>query len=118
MSIQILVNNLMNSSFHCHNYDLFSIFRHDEEDNPLKVILLDVAISRWSSPCVDLSLFLYSCTTPLLRETHMDDMLGHYHDTLVRCLAELGHDPALYTYRYIYSSWISFSYEISNPCWF
>ncbi len=66
---------------------------------PVRVVLLDVSLCRWASPCTDLAYFLYSPTTPQLRETHMDEMLGHYHDNLVRCLAELGEDPAVYPYR-------------------
>ncbi len=68
--------------------------------NPEKVVLVDVSACRWTSPCSDLAYFLYSSTTPLLRDTHMDDLLGHYHDTFVRCLSQLGQDPAVYPYRY------------------
>ena len=62
---------------------------------------MDVSISKWASPAVDLAYFFYSSTTPNLRETHMEDMLGHYHDTFIRCLGELGMDPTVYPYRQV-----------------
>ena len=35
----------------------------------------------------------------MLRATNLEDMLGHYHDTLMRCLWELKEDPSVYPYR-------------------
>ncbi len=60
---------------------------------------MDVSNCKWASPCVDLAYFLYSSTTPALRETHLTRLLGHYHDTLVTCLAELNEDPTVYSFR-------------------
>ncbi len=67
--------------------------------NPDKVALIDLAECKWASPCVDLAYFLYSSAAPLMRETEMEGLLGHYHDNLARCLAQLGEDPAVYPFR-------------------
>ncbi len=63
---------------------------------------MDLAINRYSNPCSDICYFLYLCTMPQLRRTHLRHLLGRYHDTFVRCLAELGEDPAVYPFRYVY----------------
>ncbi len=62
--------------------------------------LLDMAVVRLGNPCTDLAYFFYISTTPQLRATHLEDMLGHYHDVFVRCLHELGEDPVIYPFRY------------------
>jgi len=81
------------------------LFCHEEsaegEQTPKRACLLDVSGTRYTSPAVDLAYFMYSSVTPLLRETHLDALLGHYHDTFMRCLVQLGDDPAIYPYRYI-----------------
>ncbi len=61
--------------------------------------LLDLSGTKWASPCCDLAYFLYSSTTPMLRETHLEEMLGYYHDTFVHCLWQLGEDPSVYSFR-------------------
>ncbi len=75
------------------------IFRHDDDGIPVKAILLDITFCSWGSPCADLAYFLYSSTSPMLRATHMEEMLGYYHDTLIKCLWELGEDATIYPYR-------------------
>ena len=67
---------------------------------PVAASWIDIALSRYSNPCGDLSYFLYISTMPQLRRTHLDQMLGHYHDELTRCLVELGESPGIYPYRY------------------
>ncbi len=78
---------------------MFDNLRHDEDGTPIKCSLLDISMCKWANPCSDLAYFLYSSTTPMLKETHLDELLGHYHDTLVKCFWQLDLDPAMYPYR-------------------
>ena len=73
--------------------------RHDADGKPLECILLDMSVCRYASPCTDLAYFLHSSVAPLLRETHAERILARYHDALVRCLGDLGEDPASYPWR-------------------
>ena len=61
--------------------------------------MIDLALTRWASPATDLAYFFFISTTAQLRKTHMEEFLGHYHDSLMRFLAKLGEDPTVYSYR-------------------
>ncbi len=82
---------------------LTTAIRYEEEEDgkkrPVAASWIDVAMTRYSNPCGDLSYFLYNSTSPQLRRTHLGHLLGHYHDTLARCLAQLGESPVVYSYR-------------------
>ena len=62
--------------------------------------MVDLAITRWSSPVTDISYFLSLSTTPQLRRTHLDKFLEHYHNALISNFHKLGEDPTVYTFRY------------------
>ncbi len=82
---------------------VFPHSRYEDKDGekvPVAASWLDVSVTRYANPCGDLVYFLYSSTTPQLRRTHLDHLLGHYHDALVRCLGQLGQDPGTYPYRW------------------
>ena len=70
-----------------------------EGNTPMKCALVDISIMKWTSPCCDLAYFLYTSVTPQLRRTHLEDLLGHYHDSLMKWLFKLGEDPTIYPYR-------------------
>ena len=78
--------------------------RYEEREggvmHPVAASWIDIAVSRYSNPCGDLSYFFYNSITPQLRRTHLEKLLGCYHDELTRCLAKLGEDPAVYPYRW------------------
>uniref|UniRef100_A0A336LPX7 CSON000643 protein n=1 Tax=Culicoides sonorensis TaxID=179676 RepID=A0A336LPX7_CULSO len=49
---------------------------------PIDVKMIDFQLARFASPALDISFFIYSCTTQDLRVTHYDDLLKAYHDAL------------------------------------
>ncbi len=70
-----------------------------EGKEPVHASLIDVALTRYASPCTDLAYFFFLSTTPMMRETHINHLLGHYHDFFTRCLHQLQEDPAVYPFR-------------------
>ena len=65
-------------------------FRHDNNGEPERATWIDISMTRWASPCTDLATFLHSAT-PADKE-QFDELLKHYHSTLMTCLKELGDD--------------------------
>ncbi len=87
------------------------MFKYDESGKPIAAAWLDVAASRFTSPVGDLVYFLYSSTTPQLRRTHLEKhLLGHYHDTLMTCLAQLGEEPSVYPFRQLLDDFDKYSF--------
>ena len=64
-------------------------FQDGEEKIPVKVAFLDWQMSRYDSPILDLSYFLFTC---LSKEDFdaMDDILVTYHSSFVNQLVQLG----------------------------
>ncbi|KAJ8664999.1 hypothetical protein QAD02_006661 [Eretmocerus hayati] len=58
-----------------------------------EVLMLDFQLARSSSPVLDLSFFIYSCTDKSLRDKHFDDLLDIYHKELTKTIKILGSDP-------------------------
>jgi len=58
------------------------LFRYDESGLPADVLLFDFGTSRYGSPALDLSFFLYMNTTQNLRKSRLDDLLNAYCLTL------------------------------------
>ncbi|XP_021936590.1 uncharacterized protein LOC110838079 [Zootermopsis nevadensis] len=70
------------------------LFKYGKDDSkPTGVILLDFQLSRYSSPVLDLSYFIASCTDHALRCEHYDLLLARYYDSLARFIRLLGSDP-------------------------
>ncbi|XP_063216108.1 uncharacterized protein LOC134527388 [Bacillus rossius redtenbacheri] len=65
----------------------------DATSSPLAARMIDYQIVRCSSPVLDLSFFLYSCTGQELREKHYDGLMREYHTALSELIAELGSNP-------------------------
>eukprot|EP00095_Tigriopus_kingsejongensis_P009652 maker-scaffold440_size170678-snap-gene-0.27 protein:Tk09652 transcript:maker-scaffold440_size170678-snap-gene-0.27-mRNA-1 annotation:"juvenile hormone-inducible" len=80
----------------CHGDAWFNnmLFRY-EGDKPVQICLLDLAVTRWSSPTTDLAYFFHLSTTPELREAHLEKLLEFYHQHLTQYLEELGEDPSI-----------------------
>lgn len=69
------------------------LFRYDANGTPTSSKMIDFQLARYSSPALDISFFLYSCTTQELREAHYGDLLQAYHQSLSEMLTDLGSDP-------------------------
>ncbi|XP_055541041.1 uncharacterized protein LOC129727327 [Wyeomyia smithii] len=69
------------------------LFRYDENGAPVSNKMIDFQLARYSSPALDISFFMYSCTTQKLREEHYEDLLKTYHDSLSDMLRNLGSNP-------------------------
>ncbi|XP_059086963.1 uncharacterized protein LOC131883497 [Tigriopus californicus] len=82
----------------CHGDIWFNnmLFKY-EDQNPTDVCLVDLARTKWASPTIDLSFFLFMSTTPELRQAHMNEILEYYHQHLSQALKELGEDPSVFS---------------------
>ncbi len=89
---------------------LMNIMFKYESGAPVAAAWVDIAATRFASPAGDLTYFLYSSTTPQLRSTHLEKLLGHYHDTLMTCLAQLGEDPSVYPFRELLADFDRYSF--------
>ncbi|XP_055637425.1 uncharacterized protein LOC129776066 isoform X2 [Toxorhynchites rutilus septentrionalis] len=69
------------------------LFLCDANGVPQRAKMLDYQLARYSSPALDISFFIYSCTSQALREAHYEDMLKSYHESLSEMLRDLGSDP-------------------------
>uniref|UniRef100_A0A182N5A7 CHK domain-containing protein n=1 Tax=Anopheles dirus TaxID=7168 RepID=A0A182N5A7_9DIPT len=55
--------------------------------------MIDFQLARYSSPVLDISFFLYSCTSQALRDAHYQELLDAYYGGLAEMLRDLGSDP-------------------------
>ncbi|GAB0088175.1 uncharacterized protein DMENIID0001_025620 [Sergentomyia squamirostris] len=62
---------------------------------PQEIKIIDFQLTRYASLAVDISFFIYSCTTQSLREKHFDELLQAYHASCCKLLADLGSNPAI-----------------------
>ncbi|XP_058447564.1 uncharacterized protein LOC131427966 [Malaya genurostris] len=69
------------------------LFRYDDKGVPTSSKMIDFQLARYSSPALDISFFVYSCTNQELREAHYEDLLIAYHQSLSNQLRELGSNP-------------------------
>nr|CAD7401734.1 unnamed protein product [Timema cristinae] len=68
------------------------LFHYSETGQILEVCLVDFQMARYGSPALDLANLLYCCTSLELRQNHMDNLLEHYHTTLIAAMIELERD--------------------------
>ncbi|XP_062559062.1 uncharacterized protein LOC134223866 [Armigeres subalbatus] len=69
------------------------LFRYDSEGAPVSAKMIDFQLARYSSPALDISFFIYSCTSQQLREAHYEELLSAYHRSLSDMLRDLGSNP-------------------------
>ncbi|XP_055605910.1 uncharacterized protein LOC129754074 [Uranotaenia lowii] len=69
------------------------LFRYDANGVPVAVKMIDFQLARYSSPALDISFFIYSCTTQELRDAHYKELLQAYHQSLTEMLRDLGSNP-------------------------
>jgi len=58
------------------------LFRYDSNGKPVDALLFDFGTSRYGSPALDLSFFLYMNTSREIREDRWDNLLDVYCETL------------------------------------
>lgn len=59
-----------------------TMFRYDNNGKPIEICLLDWQISRYSLPVIDISYYMFCCTTKEVRDAHYDEFLKVYHESL------------------------------------
>lgn len=59
-----------------------TMYSKDEQGKPTGVQIFDWQFTRYSSPVIDLVLYLFCSTSKELRDEHYDDFLKIYHDSL------------------------------------
>jgi hypothetical protein len=59
----------------------------------VKAKMIDFQLARYCSPALDISFFIYSCTSEELRDKHYDDLLKVYHDSLSEIIRDFGSNP-------------------------
>jgi len=75
----------------CHgDFTLNNILFKTEDDGQLRPMLIDFALSRYSTPVVDLSTFLYLSCSNEVREDNFFDIIRAYHDTIKKHLLDAG----------------------------
>ena len=71
----------------------------DHPSIPTDLCVLDWQLARISSPALDLSYFIFTCTDKKLRDKYYDKMLKTYHYSLCLQLTMLGSDPSLFPFE-------------------
>lgn len=66
---------------------------HSVGDVPVKAKIIDFQLARLASPVIDISFFIYSCTTESLRAQYYDDLIKAYHKSLSDMISSLGSNP-------------------------
>jgi thiamine kinase-like enzyme len=59
----------------------------------VKAKMIDFQLARFASPALDISFFIYSCTTEELRVQYYDDLLKAYHESLSAIVKDFGSNP-------------------------
>lgn len=68
--------------------------RYTDEGKPEAIKIIDFQLARCASIALDISFFIYSCTSQTLRETHYEALLKAYHESACDLIQDLGADPA------------------------
>ncbi|EDV99604.1 uncharacterized protein LOC6565469 [Drosophila grimshawi] len=66
--------------------------RYSESGVPQEIIIIDYQLARCASVVLDITFFIYSCTSQELRETHYDDLLRAYLESAQALISDLGGD--------------------------
>jgi len=72
----------------CHgDFRRNNVFFRNDSGKPCDSVLFDFQTVTYSSPTIELSLFMYLNTSSEIRNQHWDNLFGEYHATLTRTLA-------------------------------
>ncbi|KAH8287027.1 hypothetical protein KR054_000748 [Drosophila jambulina] len=66
--------------------------KYNEQGKSEEIIIIDFQLARCSSLALDLSFFVYSCTSQELREQHYDTLLRAYLESAQELIRDLGGD--------------------------
>lgn len=66
--------------------------RYTDDGKPEAIKVIDFQLARVASVGVDLSFFIYSCTSQALREKHYDALLRAYFESATDIIQDLGAD--------------------------
>ena len=55
--------------------------------------MIDFQLSRYASPALDITFFMYSCTSEELRVQYYDDLMKTYHTNLCEIIKDFGSNP-------------------------
>ncbi|EEB11834.1 conserved hypothetical protein [Pediculus humanus corporis] len=66
------------------------VFKYSE-GKPTQAMLIDFQTYLYSSPCLDVSFFIYMNTTQELRSLHFDKIFKHYYMNLIKAISTLTH---------------------------
>lgn len=75
----------------CWTPNFLTKYREDGTAEAVKVI--DYQLTRCASIALDISFFIYSCTSQDLREKHYMSLLKHYHENACAMIKDLGSNP-------------------------
>jgi hypothetical protein len=65
----------------------------DGKDVPVKAKIIDFQLQRFASPAIDISFFIYSCTTQDIRDQYFDDLIKTYHTACTQLIKDCGSNP-------------------------
>ena len=68
-------------------------YNGDSKSDIKGIQMIDFQLSRYGSPILDLSFFIFSCTSQELRLAHFKELIKIYHSSLSELLQELGSSP-------------------------
>lgn len=60
---------------------------------PVSAKMIDFQLARFASPVIDISFFIYSCTTEEVRAKYYDDLIKTYHTSLSELIKDYGSNP-------------------------
>lgn len=82
--------------------------KYNEQGQSEEIIIIDFQLARCSSLALDLSFFIYSCTSQELREQHYDELLRAYLESAQDLIQDLGGNAESII------SWESLQEELKN----
>ncbi|XP_036318178.1 uncharacterized protein LOC118733084 isoform X2 [Rhagoletis pomonella] len=82
--------------------------RYSKDNSPEAIIIIDFQLARRASIALDISFFIYSCTSEELRARHYEQLLKEYHQSASALIADLGADVSTVL------SWQAFQNELQH----
>ncbi|XP_068624247.1 uncharacterized protein [Battus philenor] len=64
-----------------------------QNNRPIDAKIIDFQLTRCASPVLDLTFFIYACTSQEMRLQHYNDLLKYYYEVLARQIRDMDSDP-------------------------
>lgn len=77
------------------------MYKYDENDEAIDVLMVDFQIGYWGSPGLDLTYLLFSSSADDIFEREWDQLLRIYHDELISTLKKLNFSKPLPSFTYL-----------------